>query len=296
MDSSSVRKNHFGFYELVEKPSPSELKQYYAEKYYQDSSSSYERQYATDEVEYFKNKLQQKYLAALKLLQGTEKESLRFLDVGAGEGWALSFFKTKGCECTGLDYSNFGCKSHNPDCLEDLVVGDIYENLEKLLQQNRRFDLILLDNVLEHVLDPLALLESLRGLADDHCLLIIEVPNDFSHLQNYLLEGNYIPEPFWVVRPDHISYFNREGLIAIGQEAGWLSKYELGDFPIDFNLFNEATNYVKNKAVGKSCHSARVAIENLLHAVSPEKTNEFYHAMAQLDMGRQIIGFFQKPE
>ena len=76
MDSSSVRKNHFGFYELVEKPSPSELKQYYAEKYYQDSSSSYERQYATDEVEYFKNKLQQKYLAALKKPNGETPSTL----------------------------------------------------------------------------------------------------------------------------------------------------------------------------------------------------------------------------
>ncbi|RKX27382.1 MAG: hypothetical protein DRP47_06605 [Candidatus Zixiibacteriota bacterium] len=54
----SVRKNHFGFYGLVEKLSPSELKNYYAEKYYQDSS----------EVEYFKNKLQKKYLAVLKFL------------------------------------------------------------------------------------------------------------------------------------------------------------------------------------------------------------------------------------
>jgi hypothetical protein len=44
--------------------------------------------------------------------------------------------------------------------------------------------------------------------------------------------------------------------------------------------------------LGKGCHQVRVVIENLLHDISPEKTNEFYQALANLGLGRNIIGFF----
>jgi SAM-dependent methyltransferase len=293
MDNTLVQRNRFGFYELISKPTQEELKKYYAEKYYQLSLSTYQHEYPEEEIAYIRNKLEQKYLAAQRFLPRREGRAPSFLDVGAGEGWALHYFGSKGWDCVGLDYSDFGCRTHNPASIGNLVVGDIYENINALLEQKRRFDLILLDNVLEHVLDPLALLRKIRGLVEDAGILIIEVPNDFSILQQHLLSHGYISRPFWLAIPDHISYFSREGLLAICDEAGWVTRDVLGDFPIDFNLFNEAANYVENRAVGKSCHGMRVAIENLLHSISPEKTNTLYRALAELGMGRQLIGFFQ---
>jgi hypothetical protein len=37
MNPHSVKKNQFGFYELVDKPSPQELADYYENKYFQSS-------------------------------------------------------------------------------------------------------------------------------------------------------------------------------------------------------------------------------------------------------------------
>lgn len=295
MDFKLLKQNSFGFFELAEKPSVEELNNYYQNKYYQQSCGSYEKEYSNEELQYIQNKLEQKYDVLSSHKTHSVEERL-FLDVGAGEGWALSFFKTKGWSCTGLDYSRFGCQTHNPDCLPDLIAGDIYESIDSLMEQKRRFDVILLDNVLEHVREPLALLEKLHTLMRPEGLLIIEVPNDCSVLQQYLLEQGYISTPFWIVVPDHISYFNHQGLAALGQAAGWKLKDMLGDFPIDFNLLNSATNYVENKTTGKSCHQVRVAVENLLHGISPKETNNFYRQLAKLGMGRQIIGFFQKEE
>jgi 2-polyprenyl-3-methyl-5-hydroxy-6-metoxy-1,4-benzoquinol methylase len=289
--------NRFGYHELRNKPSADELKNYYADKYYQASLSSYSANYNEAERTYFKNKLEQKYLVADRYLLERKGLSRRFLDIGAGEGWALKFFQEKGWNCTGLDYSSHGCTTHNPECVPLLITGDIYDSMERLIASPQdRFDLILLDNVLEHVLDPSALLETLSKLGAPGCVLIIEVPNDFSELQIYALESGRISRPFWVAVPDHISYFNKDGLCALARENGWSERHIMADFPIDFNLFNQASNYIENKEAGKRCHEQRVIIENLMHAVSPEKAVAFYESLADLNMGRQIIAYFVSKE
>lgn len=292
-----IQKNRFGFFELKEKPTAQELAKYYTDAYYQQSlSSTYQRSYSEVEITYIKNKLEEKYLVLKEILSGEEDINRDFLDIGAGEGWALDFFKNKDWNCVGLDYSNFGCSLHNPHCLKNLIVGDICENIPSLIKWKKRFYVIWMSALLEHVLDPLSLLNSARQLAHDKGILVISVPNDFSFIQQYLLDKKYISEPFWISYPAHINYFNRDGLISICNEAGWQVIDIIGSYPIDFNLFNENTNYVDNKPVGKSCHQARIDIENLLFSAAPEKTIEMYRIFAQIGIGRGIVGFFQKKQ
>ena len=291
-----VNKNRFGFFELADKPTPDRLSKYYAEKYYQNAVGSYEKKYTAEEHAYLNNKIEQRYTIIVDLLAQTDHKGRTFLDVGCGEGWALKFFKDRAWDVWGLDYSKYGCETQNPAYLDNLYVGDIYTNIKSFIRAGCTFDCIWLDNVLEHVLDPLSLVTDCHSLIKGNGVLVIEVPNDFSAIQQHLLENGMISKEFWVVNPDHISYFNKEGLSALCDEAGWATKYVMGDYPIDFNLFNPHTNYIENSAVGKSCHQSRVVIENLLHAISVEKVNELYKAFAGLGLGRQIIAFFQKKE
>jgi len=286
-----VKKNRFGFYEIINKPTQEELKSYYAEKYYQEASGGYEKYYSENEILYFNNKLSQKYIVIKELLSDISPKT--FLDIGAGEGWTLDFFKKQAWHCTGLDYSEFGCKKHHPDCLADMQVGDIYENIVNLIAENKKYQVILVDNVLEHVIEPFSLLKNIKQLIDTNGILVIEVPNDFSITQNYALEKGYISQAFWVVYPDHLSYFNQEGLINLCHEAGFQCERTMGDYPIDFNLINNNTNYIEDKTLGKSCHQIRVEIENLMHSISPEKTNQLYQVLGELGLGRQLIGFFK---
>ncbi|MEK7097420.1 MAG: class I SAM-dependent methyltransferase, partial [Patescibacteria group bacterium] len=96
---------------------------------------------------------------------------------------------------------------------------------------------------------------------------------------------------FWVT-PDHLSYFNKEGLINLVKAAGWKNKFVMGDNPIDFNLLNENTNYAKDKSKGKSCHKARIEIDNLMDSISVEKAVDYYRALGQLGLGREIVALF----
>lgn len=292
--TTKVKKSEFGYFELVERPTPDALKAYYAEKYYQDAEGSYEVSYSEAEKSYFRNKIAQKLLAATKYISLPTDRPLRFLDVGAGEGWALAYFQELGWECIGLDYSSFGCASQNPAVAEHLIAGDLYESLRGLVSTGQHFDLILLDNVLEHVLDPSGLLVELRELLEPQGGLIVEVPNDFSALQEHLLEKGHIDSRFWVVSPDHISYFSPDSLAAMARSVGWEVRMMMTDFPIDFSLVNPLTNYVRDRQVGKPCHATRVEMENLMHAISPEKTVALYQALADIGLGRALTAIFSR--
>lgn len=287
-----TRLNKFGFYSLQKKPSDAELKKYYSDKYYQEDKASYRKTYPKEEKIYINNKIGQKYLLMQDLLPKDKK--LKILDIGCGEGFCLSYFHKKNWEVLGLDFSKFGLIVHNPDLKRFIIDGDIYENIEVLKKRGKKFDLIWLDNVLEHVLDPLKLLTDCYSLTSGNGLLLIEVPNDFSKLQLELKKQRVIKRDFWVKVPDHISYFNKEGLINICRKAGWNNEKIVADFPIDFNLFNPDTNYILDKKKGNGVHLQRIKADNLMHQISVEKTNKYYEALADLGLGRQITAIFKK--
>lgn len=291
MTSPEVVLTRHGYYELASKPEPEELSKYYADKYYQQSIRTHQHQYDEAEIRFRHAKLEQKRLKVEELLGSAEGG--RFLDVGAGEAFAMKHFHDAGWQVTGLDYSSFGCKTHHPVLIGNLITGDVSESLLALAGRGEKYDLVLLDNVLEHVLDPLAIMDVTRQLLTPTGILIVEVPNDFSRLQMQLLDSGRLPAPFWVVAPDHISYFNAKGLTLLGEEAGLVRKALMSDFPIDFFLVNEHTNYATDKTKGKACHKSRVELDLLMHDVSPRGANAFYEALGALGMGRQIIAFFQ---
>ena len=285
-------KNTYGFYELAQKPTPEELQKYYSEKYYQENKGTYSGEYSSEEQKYFLNKIEQKLLLIKKKFHNNIKYSL--LDVGCGEGFTLKYFYDIGWNVKGVDFNSFGCKTHNPEYVNKIITGDIYEVLQNIKLSGQGFDLIWLDNVLEHVLNPLDLLRLCFELGNDISFLMIEVPNDFSVLQKKALELNLIDSEFWIAVPDHISYFNKEGLKNISKEAGWELEKLISDFPIDFNLFNENSNYVKDRSKGKAVHKQRYMLENLLHSISVEKVNKLYETLGDMGLGRQIIAVFKK--
>ncbi|CAM4274968.1 class I SAM-dependent methyltransferase [Paenibacillus tarimensis] len=285
--------NKYGYYELRNKPSKAELNEYYTKKYYQDPRGSYEATYSSEEISFFNNHLDRKYNVLNRLIDGLSSHTYKFLDVGCGEGWALQYFKDKAWQVTGMDFSRYGCERFNPGCAADVITGDIEESI-KLKINRETFDCILLDNVLEHLLDPLETLNDCSKLLSSDGILIVEVPNDFSLLQKKLFSEQYVSRNYWVVSPDHISYFNKTGLKSLCEEVGLNEEFFMGDFPIDFNLLNPNTNYIDDSTKGKSCHNERVVIENFLNDISVEQTINLYAALGDMGLGRSLIGFFRK--
>lgn len=284
---SRLKKHPLGYWEIQNRPTLHELQQYYVGKYYQQGTGSYELEYTKDELAYFKAKLEQREAVLRQYLVSGNSE-VRFLDVGCGEGYALAFFRERGWSVKGFDFSCAGVESKNPECLNALVTGDIVELLEVEISRGKIYDVVWLQNVLEHVLHPLDLLTSLRGLVSQGGLAVVTVPNDYSITQRAALEARHIDSEFWVAPPDHLTYFDHRSLTNIAEEAGWRCAEMLGDFPIDWFLFHPGSNYVRDPAAGKAAHNARVQIENCVHEQPIADVIQFWAAAAKVGIGRDI--------
>ncbi len=282
-----LKQHSLGFWEISNKPTPEELQKYYADKYYQEGMGSYDIEYSSDELTYFRSKLEQR-MAIIQHLFSSNGTFKNFLDVGCGEGYALSFFREQGWNVKGFDFSSAGVKSKNPSCLDILETGDIFALLKAEIASGQTYDLVWLQNVLEHVIDPIDLLKSLRKLVSQGGSAVVTVPNDFSITQRGALAYDHIDTAFWVSPPDHLTYFDHESLRSTANETGWECQEILGDFPVDWFLFHPGSNYVRNKSMGKAAHMARVQIENLIHRQPIEDVLKFWIAAAKLGIGRDI--------
>jgi 2-polyprenyl-3-methyl-5-hydroxy-6-metoxy-1,4-benzoquinol methylase len=286
-------RHSLGYFEANPKPSEEELSEYYARKYYQNNQAGYAQAYDTEEVEGIRSNLKVKEALIEQFASPGAVRSM--LDIGCGEGFAISYFSERGWDVLGLDFSDHAIKQHNPKYADRFIAGDFRPLLKDLANKGRQFGVLWLDNVLEHVIDPLELLQQCLAVTQPGGLVMIDVPNDFSALQAEARALGTIDRDFWVVLPDHLSYFNDDGLRNLARSAGWEHCRTISDFPIDFNLLHPSANYVADRSVGKAAHRQRIRLTNLFSRISVEKTVALYAALADLGLGRSINAVFRKP-
>lgn len=290
MDDPRLRCHEFGFLEVVDLPSEEELKIYYKDRYFQEEKSSYQKYYSDEERAYIFLKIAQRARIAATL-RGHHSMPGSFLDVGCGEGFALAWFRERGWSVEGLDHSTAGLDSVNPGMRSSVETGDLFALVEKRITEKRSYDLVWLNNVLEHVASPVTLLKSLGGLIAAEGVLVVTVPNDGSGYQESLLKYGDIPDRFWIAIPDHLAYFDYESLERTTEATGWSCREIIADFPIDFFLLHPRSNYVRDPGSGSAAHNARVRMELFLGNQPHDKITDFYRAMARVGLGRNLTAF-----
>lgn len=284
----NLKVHDLGFLQIDPLPTPAELTEYYEKLYYQDSkSTTYQQSYSEEELQYINNKIAQKAEVLFKKI----KSPGSLLDVGCGEGFVLSYFLKLGWSVNGIDYSDFGINSLNPQLSEFFEKGDVYTIIDRKINGGEKYEILWLGNVLEHVPDPIGLLVKLKKLLAEKGSLVITVPNDGSKYQDLLLNEGYVDKQWWVAYPDHLSYFNNVSLRSVCEFANYKVDEIIGDFPIDLFLLHSGSNYVENKSLGKEAHKARVTMENFLSKQPLSVVNSFYSQLAKTGLGRDLTIF-----
>src|SRR5262245_33616468 len=153
--------------------------------------------------------------ALARRLTGT---SLSALDVGGGSGWILNDLRTidsRFRQTTVVDVdggAEQAARSNGHDFQRSTI-----ENYET----DRRFDLILMLNLLEHVSDPVFVLSKMRGLLNPGGLVWIKTPNyvalDARLFRNRCWGGYHTPR--------HFVLFSRPSLIRLCEAAGFRILY-----------------------------------------------------------------------
>ena len=289
MDDIRLKRTKCGYLEAVNKPTAKELKSYYASKYYQNAVGSYELSYDDVELKYIKTKIKQRSYNACELTQTSNRN---MLDIGCGEGFTLKHYAKQGWQVKGVDFSEAGLQQQNPDMMNMVDIGDIYEILAEYRNAGKKYGVICLNNVLEHVLNPISLLNDLHELISVGGTLVVTVPNDCSNLQEYCFNNNIITERSWIALPDHISYFSYDSLHSIAAYTGWKCADIIADFPIDIYLLHPDSNYITHKNSGSKAHRARIQAELLFADQNIDDVINFYRAMAKVGIGRDLTAYF----
>ena len=124
-------------------------------------------------------------------------------------------------------------------------------------------------------------------------ILRVEVPNDFSPLQNELVAQNLHTEA-WINIPEHLSYFNVKSLKNLFTSENFEILSTQMSFPIEIYLANAQSNYSLDKSKGRDSHLARLRIFNHLAELNIDGFLEYSEAASLLEFGRTIILYAKK--
>lgn len=214
-------------------------------------------------------------------------DSLSLFDIGFGFAQALLYFRNRGFDVSGLEPSHEAVEYARSKGLE--VYNSGIEDFDCVGE--RRFDVVTLLNVLEHLRDPASTLKNIQTkLLKPGGLLVIDAPNEFNDFQTIANE-EYNLNSWWVCPPNHINYFSATSLKKLLVDCGYSIFYVEASFPLEiFMLMGDV--YVGNKELGKVCHNKRVKFEYLMRKYGKkEKLASFYQSLAELDLGRQVVAY-----
>jgi len=181
----------------------------------------------------------------------------------------------------------------NPQVMKDFVEANPTEYLRNLINKGDKFDVIVLQNVLEHVRDPKNLMELLLTAITKNGCILVQVPNDFSDLQMLAKKQSRIDNEYWFCPPQHLTYFNEQSLNNFISSVGGKVVDGISDFPIEMYLWGNESNYAVDKTIGKHAHSARVNLDLFISQKGMDKYLDFYRSCYNVGIGRNLCAVIQ---
>ena len=262
--------------------SDEDLKKFYGGTFYEECS------------EYFRYAEEDKEWAMLRYGYYFEKlesltEGRRLLDIGSGPGYFLEAARERGWQVLGFEPSTIAAQYTSARGIP--VINDFYSAGKA--QDLGKFDVISLNLVLEHLRDPISLIDDAKRILAPGGLLFVTVPNDFNPLQMQLWQDHGFA-PWWVVPKHHLNYFNPGSLKRLFASRNMETVHQETSYPMELFLL-EGRNYVGNFPLGRECHKQRKAFEiallrsnlPLMHAVS--------RTWSEQSIGRECIIIGRNP-
>jgi 2-polyprenyl-3-methyl-5-hydroxy-6-metoxy-1,4-benzoquinol methylase len=137
----------------------------------------------------------------------------RVMDIGCGRANLLKAFNNLGCECFGIERSDF---PEDKDLENITIYKQDFLNVD--IEENG-FDIVIIWHVLEHLADPVSTIKKAQKILKSGGSLVVAVPN-FGSLQSKLFGKHW----FHLDLPRHIYHFTRQSLLAILEKSGFHTK------------------------------------------------------------------------
>lgn len=290
MKSKNIKlKKKSGLLSIKNPLNKKDLIKYYSFNYFNKKTINFKRKYSKLELE---NKFYN-FKIYTYFIKKIFKKKINCLEIGCGEGYGAKYLYKK-VNYFGTELSDAPIKNHNKSIFNKIKFfkGNFLD-----LDSKKKFDAIILNGVLEHLIDLKKVNEFLSLKLKKNGLLLLSVPNDFNLFQKFFLRENRISNEKapWVSH-EHIHYFNKQSLQNIFKK-NFQPISILGDFPIDIFLINKKTNYYKNKSFGREANDIRTQFYSIIlgqRRFSFNKYIRFCESLADIGLGRSLLACFKK--
>jgi 2-polyprenyl-3-methyl-5-hydroxy-6-metoxy-1,4-benzoquinol methylase len=148
----------------------------------------------------------------------------KICELGCGSGWLCHRLAERGYETLGVDLSESGIRAANSAAIERARFS--HESIDAQLPQRvgmtDPFDLVLSNDVIEHLYRPADLLEAARGMLAPGGALLIATPYH-GYLKNFAIvalgKADQHFNPLW--DGGHIKFFSPETLTQLLEKSGF---------------------------------------------------------------------------
>lgn len=211
----------------------------------------------------------------LSLVEEHTTAGRTLLDVGCGYGFLLQQAKVRGWGCGGIDLSQEAVTYARQQGLlvnrEDWPgVGGTYSCISALW-------------LMEHLPDPLAFLGWARAHLAPGGVLLLCVPQEWTH---YQYAANHVAAVHdFFVHPTHLHYWSAASFYSLLGRAGFRVVDALASYPME-RFINNGRDYTADEAVGADCH-AEVRAAELER--TPAMRLAYQRSLARQAIGRDLV-------
>jgi len=133
------------------------------------------------------------------------------LDLGCWVGFLLAEARERGWDTLGVEPSEFASSYARDQLGLEVIRDDLFE----ADLGGRRFDAVVLGDVIEHLPRPADVLDRIAELLNPGGVLYMALPNAGSRL------ARRMGARWWSVIPTHVQYFTRPSLFTLLRRRGW---------------------------------------------------------------------------
>ena len=154
----------------------------------------------------------------LVLLTGRGK---KVLEIGPATGYVSEALQRRGCRVTGVEKDPAAAAVAAKFC-QRMVVADVEQLDFAMAFGGERFDVVIFGDVLEHLVDPKAVLVRVAEILEPEGYVVASVPN-IAHgsIRLALLGGDFRYTELGLLDRTHLHLFTRQSLRSLFREAGY---------------------------------------------------------------------------
>ncbi len=159
-------------------------------------------------------------------------KSGNILDIGCASGYIAQQLVLKNCQITGIEIDPKSAQVAGSYC-HKMIVCDIEQPTTFKQLGSKRFDYILLIDVLEHLKAPDQVLANLKKYLAPKGQIIISTPNiAFLTIRLRLLQGQFSYTDWGIMDRTHLKFFTRQTLTDLIIQSGYhIVKFDnIGNF------------------------------------------------------------------